>query len=61
MFANPELLAKTSDGEPGAPHCMFANQELLNRRLDGTLRYLKAQALFANFKNIDGGGGIVAK
>lgn len=50
MFANQELLAKIPDGEPHAPPCMFANQELLNRRIDGTLRYLKAQAMFANFK-----------
>ena len=55
MFANQELLGKTSDGEPGAAR-MFANQELLNQRLDGTLRYLKAQAVFANFRSLDGGG-----
>lgn len=54
MFANQELLGKTSDGEPGAAR-MFANQELLNQRLDGTLRYLKAQAVFANFRSVDGG------
>lgn len=61
MFANQVLLVKIPDGEHSVPPDMFANQVLLNRRLDGTLRYLKAQAMFANFKNIDGGGGIVAK
>lgn len=55
MFANQELLAETNDGEPGAAR-MFANQELLNQRLDGTLRYLKAQAVFANFRSLDGRG-----
>jgi len=61
MFANQELLAKSSDGEHSVPPYMFANQELLNRRLDGTLRYLKAQAMFANFKSIDADGGIGVK
>jgi len=55
MFANQDLLAKNIEEEPGATR-MFANQDLLNQRLDGTLRYLKAQAVFANFRSIDGGG-----
>ncbi|MEI6297101.1 MAG: hypothetical protein WCO84_05700 [bacterium] len=55
MFANQDLLAENHDVEPSAPR-MFANQDLLNERLDGTLLYLKAQALFANFKDIDGVG-----
>lgn len=61
MFANQELLTKIPDGEDSASRGMFANQELLNQRLDGTLRYLQAQALFANFKSIDGSGGIAVK
>jgi hypothetical protein len=61
MFANQELLAKISNGEQRAPPCMFANQELLNRRVDGTLRYLKAQAMFANFKSIDAADGVGVK
>jgi hypothetical protein len=60
MFANQDLLAKNYDGEPGATR-MFANQDLLNRRLDGALRYLKAQAVFANFKGMDGAGGTGVK
>lgn len=61
MFANQELLAKIPDGEQRAPPCMFANQELLNWRVDGTLRYLKAQAMFANFKSMDTGGSVGVK
>lgn len=53
MFANQELLAKTYDGAPAAPIGPFANQELLNLRLDGTLRYLVAQAMFANIRAVD--------
>ena len=60
MFANQDLLAQTADVDEGADR-LFANQDILNRRLDGALRYLKAQAMFANFKNLDGSGGIVAK
>ena len=60
MFANQDLLAKNHDEEPGATR-MFANQDLLNRRLDGTLRYLKAQAMFANFRVLDRTGGAGVK
>lgn len=60
MFANQDLLGKNYDGEPAETR-MFANQDLLNQRLDGALRYLKAQAVFANFKGMDSAGGAGVK
>lgn len=55
LFANQELLSPGPDGRARGSRRAFANQELLGRLFDGVLRYLAAQALFANFKRGDRG------
>lgn len=53
LFANQELLGVSPDGRLQGSRRVFANQELLGRVFDEVLRYLAAQAVFANFKSGD--------
>ncbi|OIO09340.1 MAG: hypothetical protein AUJ52_06595 [Elusimicrobia bacterium CG1_02_63_36] len=53
LFANQELLWISPDGRVKWSRRVFANQELLGHVFDGVLRYLAAQAMFANFKRGD--------
>ena len=58
LFANQELLGSEPDESGRRARRVFANQELLGRLFDGVLRYLAAQAMFANFRRGDRGARV---